>query len=366
MKYFILTSVAIAVIVACKTFKKKMDSSSESILVDLTDFADALYPVSVKGKWGYINNKMELVIHPQFHKADDFNEGLAVITMKGDSVDMNGSVKEYQGYIDTTGKIVIDCRYDRASSFSEGLAMVTRNGKYGFINTKVDEIIPLLYEDASQFSEGLAAVKLNGKNGFIDPGGKMIIPPKFERACWVSDFSEDLSAVYTSQEGDGGYINKTGKMVIPAIYNYVGQFSEGLALVQPFGNNKYGYINRKGEMVIEPQYDLSLSFSEGLAAVKFTGPDGNTTYRIIDKTGSIVADHLDYAFVGIFREGLAGIESYDHRWGFIDKTGKEVIEPKFAGVKLFRNGLSRMETGSLFKGLKVVYINKQGKIVWQE
>jgi len=155
-------------------------------------------------------------------------------------------------------------------------------------------------------------------------------------------------------------------MIIPAKYSYVGSFSEGLALVQPAGSSKYGYINQQGETVIEPQYDLSLPFSEGLATVKFIKPDGHAIFRIINKSGNIIADNLDYAFAGIFREGLAGVESFDHRWGFIDKKGKEVIEPKYAGVKLFRNGLSRMETGSLFTGLKVAYINKKGKIAWQE
>jgi hypothetical protein len=55
-----------------------------------------------------------------------------------------------------------------------------------------------------------------------------------------------------------------------------------------------------------------------------------------------------------------------HQWGFIDKSGNEVIKPQFAGVRLFRNGLSRMETGDLFRGLKTGYINKKGNIVWQE
>ena len=363
MKYFILLLIAAATIAACKTVGQKMDIINEDMAVDLMDFSNALYPVAVKGKWGYMNNKMEIVIPPQFYKAEDFSEGFAVITMEiGTS--KNEPVKTYQGYIDTTGNIVIACRYDRALLFSEGLAVVARDGKYGFVDKTGKEIIPLIYEDASGFSEGLAVVKLDGKNGFVDPTGRMVIPPQFERACWVSDFNEGLSAVYTSE--NAGYIDKTGKMVIPAIYSYVSSFSEGMALVQPAGNSKYGYINMQGEMVIEPQYDMSLPFYEGIATVKFTKPDGNSIYRIIDKNGKMVADNLNYAFVGIFREGLAGVESFNHQWGFIDKTGKEVVAPTFAGVRLFRNGLSRMESGSLFKGLKVVYINKAGKIVWQE
>ena len=198
MKYFVLALMAAAVMIACKTVKKKMGNTNEELLADLKSFSNTLYPVSVKGKWGYLNNKMEIVIPAQFHKAEDFNEGFAVVTMQEDITDTNGSRKEYQGYIDTTGKIVIGCRYDKASSFSEGLAWVERKGKHGFVNKSGNELIPLTYEEASSFSEGLAVVKLNGKNGFIDATGDMVIPPKFERACWVSDFSEGLSSVYTS------------------------------------------------------------------------------------------------------------------------------------------------------------------------
>jgi hypothetical protein len=100
--------------------------------------------------------------------------------------------------------------------------------------------------------------------------------------------------------------------------------------------------------------------------VKLIKPDGKAIFRIIDTSGRTVADNLNYSFIGIFQDGLAGVEAFDHRWGFVDKTGKKVIEPNFAGVRLFRNGLSRMESGSLFGGLKVKYINREGMIVWQE
>ena len=95
--------------------------------------------------------------------------------------------------------------------------------------------------------------------------------------------------------------------------------------------------------MIEPIYDLSLPFSEGLATVKLSKPDGSFIYQLMDKRGKVIADNLRYAFVGILREGLAGVESFDYRWGFIDKTGKEVIAPKFASAKLFNNGFSALK-----------------------
>jgi hypothetical protein len=75
---------------------------------------------------------------------------------------------------------------------------------------------------------------------------------------------------------------------------------------------------------------------------------------------------MNYNFVGIFREGLAAFETKDLTWGFIDRSGKEVIPARYASPKFFVNGLARMETGNLFTKLKITYINKKGQIVWKE
>lgn len=327
---------------------------------DLAKYAGALYPVKRDGKWGYLNNRLKLVIPARFIHADDFNEGRAGVS---DYVNADGTApKELYGYIDSTGKLIVDFKYNKVMSFSEGIAVVVKNGKYGYINTAGEELVSPGYEEAASFSEGLAAVKLNGKNGFIDKTGKIVIEPSFSRAPWVSEFSEGLAPVYFP-DNSAGYIDKKGKLIIPASFSYVGKFSEGLALVQPKGTTKFGYINKAGEMVIEPIYELSLPFSEGVATVKMSRPDGNTYFRIINKVGIVIADNLNYGFTGIFREGLAGVESSNYRWGFIDKTGKEVIAPRFASARLFKNGLSMIQAGSLFTNLSTGYIDKEGKIV---
>src|SRR5579862_394911 len=55
-----------------------------------------LFPVDVKGKWGYIDEKGKIVIEPTFESAANFTEGLAAVKANG----------KY-GYIDRTGKFVI-------------------------------------------------------------------------------------------------------------------------------------------------------------------------------------------------------------------------------------------------------------------
>jgi hypothetical protein len=314
----------------------------------------ALYPVVVKGRWGYMNQEMKMIIPPQYAAAGDFKDGRAPVR----------NDEQAWGFIDTSGALVIGHKYERILPFSEGVAAVMKDKKFGFIDITGKELTAFIYEDASSFSESLACVRIDEKNGFIDKAGRMVIAPQFERACWASDFSAGLAMVYKNDKA--GYINARGEYVIHPAYTYASAFSEGLALVQPAGQLKYGYINTTGTMVIAPKYELSLPFKEGLATVKLLDSNGEPVFAIIDKTGRQIGRDLPYLFVGIFNEGLAGVENNAHQWGFIDRSGKEVISPVYAGVTLFKNGFCRMQTGSLFGGLKTVYINREGRVVWKE
>jgi hypothetical protein len=56
----------------CKSTTKRTTTKSERIKQDLINYPNALYPTLIKGKWGFMNNKFEIVITPQFHLADDF------------------------------------------------------------------------------------------------------------------------------------------------------------------------------------------------------------------------------------------------------------------------------------------------------
>jgi hypothetical protein len=271
------------------------------------------------------------------------------------------------GFIDTMGVVVVDFQYDHTYSFSEGMAIVVKDDQYGFVDSTGKEVIPTQFEDAAPFSEGLAAVKVKGKNGFINKQGQMVIAPVYERACYVSVFSHGLAPVYTTiEEGPAGYIDKTGKMVIGPEFGFVDKFSETVAMVRPLGSNKFGYINTRGEWQIKPIYDMSLGFHEGLATVKVMHKDGSSTFSIIDKAGKELAKNMKYNFVGIFKEGMAAFENKDFQWGYIDRSGNEVIPAQFASPKFFINGLARVETGSFFDELKIAYINKKGQIVWKE
>ncbi len=128
--------------------------------------------------------------------------------------------------------------------------------------------------------------------------------------------------------------------------------------------------------MIKPQYRLPSVFSEGLALV--APADGNSyfSFGFIDKSGKIIIQPQPYS-ASSFSEGLAAI-MIERTIGFIDKNGETVIQPVCSapGVSYefdnlgsmiseetqiygFKDGLARCGYGYGF-----TYIDKQGKVVY--
>jgi hypothetical protein len=123
---------------------------------------------STNEKWGYVDEKGDFKIRPQFETAMPFKEELAVI-----------SVKKKFGYINMLGKAVIHPQFDDARSFSEELAAVmiydqNSNKKWGFINKTGRFLIKPLYDDVTDFSGLMARVELDGKTFSINKSGEAV------------------------------------------------------------------------------------------------------------------------------------------------------------------------------------------------
>ena len=223
--------------------------------------------------------------------------------------------------------------------------------KWGYVNEKGKEKIPFKYDFAKDFSEGLAKVGI-------------VVEARIGR---------DTICKY-------GYVNKKGKEVIPLKYCAIGDFSEGLAkvVIETKGQwneliYKRGYIDKTGKEVISPKYDGGGSFSEGLAKIRvggefsvrrvsaFTSDDdvsddyviGDARYGYVDKTGKEIIP-AKYTKIGDFSEGLAKIE-LNGKYGYVDITGKEIIPPKYANAEDFSEGMARVTLDA-----KTDYINKNG------
>jgi hypothetical protein len=184
------------------------------------------------------------------------------------------------------------------------------------------------------------------KWGFIDKNGVLVIPTQFDdlardqyggRTLYhkaFRNFSEGLCAVKLGKTW--GFIDKEGNFVIEPKYDSASCFSEGLACVRV--GAKYGYIDRTGKAIIPMQFDWPSQSSE----VSSDDPD-------LDYS-KILAEPL------VFSEGLAVARKGD-RCGYIDHTGKVVIEPTFLGAQPFDHGYAQVTTAT-GSGL----IDKRGKL----
>ena len=216
----------------------------------------------------------------------------------------------------------------------------------------------------SQDGEDYFPVREKGKIGFMDKTGKIVISPQFDSTLTEDGvtFGEGLAAVYVGDKW--GYIDKTGKFVIPPKFKQrfpPSLFHEGLAQVE-IQEGIHSFIDKSGEVVTALKFiEQRTVFSEGLARVSKGDKVG-----FVDKTGRFVIEpQFDEA--EDFKEGLAVVkvpvkvdDKVESKFGFIDKTGKMVIEPRFSEARSFSEGLAVVTINSMDKD---GYIDKTGKVV---
>ncbi len=334
--------------------------------------AKTLFAVEKDDKWGFIDRTGKIVVPLQFDSANDFHEGLALVTAKG---------KKF--FIDAAGHMTIASQFDLVHDFSESVAavnigetripnlgLISNPGKWGYIDKTGKLVIPLKFTHAEDFSEGLAGVTDGDRGGFIDHQGKFVFDAPLDVTL---GFHEGMVGVL--RKGTLTYLDRTGKKIAtPADYGpKSNSFSEGLAPISLGG--KWGFMDRTGRLSIAPQFEDAENFSEGLAPVKVRRTDtvwcpadasGNRSgstmmYGYVDKTGKLVIPAV-FNSAEPFSEGVAAVRKCDQAY-FIDKTGKTVITGDFTYASSFSGGLARFEI--LTKdGLLLGYVDKTGKLVW--
>ncbi len=313
-------------------------------------------------KKGFIDQNGNIIIDFKYSDIILFSEGLASARF----------ISGRWGYIDKIGNTVIEPKYAGAGLFSEGLASVLleKGGKRGYIDKTGNVVIDFKYIDAFMFSEGLAVVSFDGdythrKYGFIDKTGNIVIEPQWEYAqvfkegyCIVGDRVEEIPGLVHY-----GYINIKGELVIPIGLAVASDFKDGLALVWGKGYDQQ-FINTKLEPVLleELKGKIVNQFSDGYAL--FQDNDSNR-WGYIDKQGKVVIEPKYYEAKD-FSEGLAAVqEENDSLWGFIDKEGKYFIKPQYTKCGSFFNGATSVEIPEQREDIISYKINKDKKIIWE-
>jgi hypothetical protein len=192
----------------------------------------------------------------------------------------DAKLKKY-GYADGKGNVVIKPQFDKAQSFSEGYAAVSREENYaqkwGFINMSGTLVIPATYSlKPGRFSEGLAAVRIGGSEydfemAYIDTTGKRVI----ENKKWnLNEFHDGYAWVGTG-------CNK--------LFVWNKQFEEVRDITKDFayngnGNGTCNFSMTSGK-VTDPDWGFDFPggtqclFQSGVAGGDIFAPDGTIVYH---------------------------------------------------------------------------------------
>ncbi|QDU34829.1 KWG Leptospira [Poriferisphaera corsica] len=310
------------------------------------EWDDHFYPININNKWGYINQRGEITIFPQFDWADVQYAGIMRIVVGG----RTGFITYNSG----SGQIewLVQPIYAWADHFAEGVAIISDGNKYGFINRIGIQTVPLELDGALRYREGLAAFQKGNLIGYMNRVGKVMIPAKFDLA---HSFSENVAVARTSTRSSKtlGYIDRKGEFVYTVKNNQfdtLSSFSDGLAAIEK--NGLWGFINRKYELVTEPQFEQVRPYFSDFAAVRKNGKWG-----YINKEGkTVIEPQYDEAYD--FQEVLAMIK-VNNKYGFINREGENIIPPQFADALPYYFDTARISQFPNFG-----YIDIEGSIIW--
>lgn len=350
-----------------------IDQSGKVITPVEYDFINTFYNdmASVKkdGKWGYIDVSGNPVIDCVYDYAGCFAvcRTYSEYYFDVEAADYANVYKDNKYYkINKTGDFIADCEYEVAESIDSGIKKVfvgtgscDVTKQFGLMSANNEMILPCIYNRLDMVNSKLILAGRNNKIGFFNTKGQEIVSPRYS---FIGELTNGLYRLYIdSSVVDGkmiikkyGYADTLGKEVIPCTYDYASDFVDGKARVE--SNKKWFFINEKGEKISPKEYDYIWEYKNGFAPVYVGEVDPDAEKQIKGKYGFINDAFQEvippeYDFADFFENGYARVGkkiNNKFKWGFIDKTGKEIVSPvKYDYVNNYNNSLSIVFIGKL-------------------
>ncbi len=225
-------------------------------------------------------------------------------------------------FLDDMGSPSLDGAFTYASSFSEGYAFVKNQHPDGseksFIINKSGE--RQVYLDGVEMSSGIGKAK--------DKGGNDV----YLLACKVGEKYK--------------YYDINGKEAFGS-YLFAGRFRNNVAAVK-VAENQWKLIDGSGKPIVDKVFsDVVLNEFDECAPKGYIIAKSGKQYHIYDlkiqQIGSFACDGAK-AFV----DDYAAFKRGD-LWGFVDTTGKVIIEPQYEDAKSFSNDLGAVMVGGIWQ-----------------
>ena len=261
------------------------------------------------GVWGFLNLCGDEIIACQFEKAENFNEGKALVKRVGwlfiDNIGIESA--ELQNIVE-------------AKTLIKGLSLVKfKNNQMGLIDNNFDKTnkpVSGLYDEIIVLNSNVLAVKINSKWGVFKIGEGAVTEANFD------------------------LIEPSGRDNLFKIYL----------------NKKVGLINSNGEILWKPEFNVmtdvdSYGFVKGIGEAKQQLINVND-FRV-SKAYKQISDFDP--------RGLGIIQAENNMFGLVDKDLKTILEPQFNTIGTIGEfDLLPVSKEIVGKGVQHGYINLKG------
>lgn len=204
------------------------------------------------------------------------------------------------GFRDDKDNIVIQPAYDEVNYFQEGLCIIRSKESYGVINAKGEIVVPLKYDEIRILSSNLIGVRLNHgidwdwkiiniqDNSLLEGTFKYIqrieeyIVGYAEANCLIkASFGKGRmgydGAVYDYKDFNGcSWINKNGSIV------HRGEAAPRKGFLIATYLDELALINCDGQKLLSGKYKNIYPFASGYSIVVFDGDDNCLNYAVIN------------------------------------------------------------------------------------
>lgn len=159
------------------------------------------------------------------------------------------------GFLNEKLEILIEPIYQDANDFFDEYASV-KNNKWGIINNKNKIIIDFEYDLISKNCTEFIKVEKDKENYFIDKHNNQYLK-NFNKKYKLYEFNNlMLPFEYKNKKG---YMNQFFEIDIIGKFNKIFPFENDMAIV--IKNNKYGVIHKSSRWVLKPIYDNILNYN---------------------------------------------------------------------------------------------------------
>ncbi len=368
--------------------------------------------------WGLINLKNKKVTAPEYTVLEKTTSPLVIAAKKG-----TFSKVDFYGVMNTEGKNVIPYQYHRITHYKSRFVATYKdktNFYQGLLSADNRILIPFKFKLVAGLNDNLfkvenelgqvaifdrdgnkkydfkldnvamagdhVSVLHNGRRGLLDPSGDLIANPQFHSISisdegvnglafskWVilngdnekqlefdADKIRPVGDLYLVQNGDYQWLmDKKGQQLTNPFHEIIWA-EDGISVIVK--DNKFGLMKSDGKIILRPVYD-SIYYKEGFAYVNRQSK-GDNRWSIYDTLG-VKKTQFGYQQIRPFQDRLFAVKRRG-KWGFITRTGQEVIHCVYNSVTDFTENKSVVnfhgETGIINRNGDWIVLPKKSNV----